>query len=144
MYGRTDDPEFSHVEGYEDHSVNLLCTWDREGALTGLAVNIACPSQASETSFKISADFWHDTRTELRGRPRWYRDITAAYRLTNWYGTVADRFNRGSGTYLPTARAVSGKSYGAIPASTPVGPEGGRELVEWTVSAINALWDPSA
>ncbi len=32
----------------------------------------------------------------------------------------------GPGTYLPTPRAVAGKSYGAVPASTPVGPEGGR------------------
>ena len=46
----------------------------------------------------------------------------------------------GSGTYLPTMRAVSGKSYGAIPASTPVGPEGGKELVEETIKAIKELW----
>jgi len=32
-----------------------------------------------------------------------------------------------SETYLPTLRAVTGRSYGAVPASTPVGPEGGRE-----------------
>jgi hypothetical protein len=46
----------------------------------------------------------------------------------------------GGGGYLPTARAVAGRSYGAIPASTPIGPEGGRELAQWTVEAINALW----
>jgi len=46
----------------------------------------------------------------------------------------------GSGAYLPTLRATAGRSYGAIPASTPVGPEGGRELAQWTVEAINALW----
>jgi len=33
----------------------------------------------------------------------------------------------GSGTYLPTQRAISGGSYGAVAASTPVGPEGGRK-----------------
>ena len=32
MYGKTDDPEFSHIEGYEDHAVNLLCTYDAEKA----------------------------------------------------------------------------------------------------------------
>jgi hypothetical protein len=47
----------------------------------------------------------------------------------------------GSGTYLPTERAVSGKSYGAVPASTPVGPEGGRELAEKTLEMINSMWD---
>ena len=46
----------------------------------------------------------------------------------------------GGGTYVPTERAIAGRSYGAVPASTPVGPEGGRELVEWTVAAIDALW----
>ena len=45
-----------------------------------------------------------------------------------------------SGTYLPTARAVKGGSYSAIPPSCPVGPEGGQALVDQTVEAINSLW----
>ena len=67
MYGATDRADFSHIEGYEDHSVNLLFTWDAERKLTGVVINIACPSQASGGS-KITADFWHDTRNELRKR----------------------------------------------------------------------------
>ncbi len=67
MYGKTNRPDFSHVEGYEDHSVDLLYTWDAEGKLTGVVVNIACPSQAGGGS-RVSADFWHETRIELRGR----------------------------------------------------------------------------
>jgi len=35
MYGNTDDPHFSHVEGSEDHSVNVLATWDAKRTLTG-------------------------------------------------------------------------------------------------------------
>ena len=50
----------------------------------------------------------------------------------------------GGGTYVPTEWAVAGKSYGAIPASTPVGPEGGRELAEWTVDALRKLWPADA
>lgn len=46
----------------------------------------------------------------------------------------------GPGTYLPTHRAVAGRSYSAIPASTPIGPAGGRELVEWTVQSLDELW----
>jgi hypothetical protein len=46
----------------------------------------------------------------------------------------------GGGTYLPTARAIGGRSYGAVAASTPVGPEGGRKLAEWSVDAINAFF----
>lgn len=319
MYGKTNDPNFSHVEGYEDHSVNLLGIWNKEGKLTGLVVNVACPSQVSEQSYQISADYWNETRIELRRRlgsdlfilaqnsaagdqsphlvgrvergpdriagkenaevrmwrlagrtqrqdiavriadavtailpfvekeldmnpcfvhrvetvelsrrllteqdvkealaeagklretyeemrrdlevhpekrkeKRWYTGITAAYRRMKWYEAVEERFKLqksqpklpieihvlrlgdvafatnpfeyyldfgmqikarskavqtflvqhvGSGTYLPTLRAVSGKSYGAVPASTPVGPEGGRELAQKTVEIINSLW----
>ena len=48
------------------------------------------------------------------------------------------------GSTCVDSRAISctgvGKSYGAIPASTPVGPEGGRELVERTLAIIAELW----
>jgi hypothetical protein len=68
MYGNTNSPEFSHIEGYEDHSVNLLYTWDKSANLTGVVVNLACPAQVTEGLYKISADFWHETRVELRNR----------------------------------------------------------------------------
>ncbi len=68
MYGRTAQPSFSHVEGWEDHSVNLLYTWDRDANLTGVMVNLASPSQHDGHSLKLSADFWHETREELRRR----------------------------------------------------------------------------
>ena len=68
MYGNTDTADFSHIEGYEDHSVGVLATRDAEGRLTGLAVNVPCPSQVSEHEFKISADYWCETRAELRRR----------------------------------------------------------------------------
>ena len=67
MYGKTDEPGFSHIEGYEDHSVNLLYTWNADRQLTGVLINVAVPSQASGGSH-ISADFWHETRNELRKR----------------------------------------------------------------------------
>jgi hypothetical protein len=47
----------------------------------------------------------------------------------------------GPGTYVPTAEAVQGGGYSAIPESNVVGPEGGQELVEQTVKEINTLWD---
>ena len=68
MYGNTNDPEFSHIEGYEDHYVNLLYTWDTEENLTGVVVNLASPSQETEMGMQISADFWHEVRTEIRKR----------------------------------------------------------------------------
>ncbi|HOX08902.1 MAG TPA: hypothetical protein PK280_21080 [Planctomycetota bacterium] len=309
MYGRTDDPEFSHIEGGVDHSVNLLCTWDASKQLTGMVVNVACPSQVSEQLYQVSADYWHETRVELRRRfgaglfvlaqcsaagdqsphvqvgkpaeermlklsgrtqrqdlgvriadavsavlpvvekeidwqpafahrvetlelpmrrlepedveparaeaerarekyealradleahpekkkePRWYVQISAAYARMRWNQGVEQRFKDqgkrttqsvethvlrlgsvalatnpfeyyldfalqikarskatqtfivqlaggGVASYLPTVRATTGKSYGAIPASTPVGPEGGRMLAARTVEIVNEL-----
>ena len=68
MYGNTADPEFSHIEGYEDHSVNLLFTYDEQHSLTGMIVNVPCPSQCTESARFISADYWHETRVEIRKR----------------------------------------------------------------------------
>ena len=68
MYGSTDTADFSHVEGYEDHSLNLLFFWNEEGEPTGIVVNVACPAQASESVHQVSADFWHEARAELRKR----------------------------------------------------------------------------
>jgi hypothetical protein len=66
MYGKTDDPQFDCIEGYEDHSLNALFTWDGEKNLTGMAVNLACPSQVTENARYVSADYWHEARTEIR------------------------------------------------------------------------------
>lgn len=68
MYGRSDTPDFRHVEGYEDHSVYSLMTFDEDRTLTGIIVNVPCPSQVREHSYEISADYWHETREELRKR----------------------------------------------------------------------------
>ncbi len=68
MYGSTRTATFSHVEGYEDHSVNLMATYRANGELSGLIVNIAAPSQIEGSAWQVSADFWHETREELRRR----------------------------------------------------------------------------
>ena len=318
MYGNTNKEEFSHLEGYEDHAVNLLYTWDKENNLTGVVINLACPSQATENEYLVSADFWHDTRLlvhqrlgkdvyvlpqcsaagdqsphimvgskgeermqrimgpdnieigrqkmghrkqiavyiadavtnvfpymeehidwdpefdhrmeslelsrrlissedvtdalreaekweeqyeqlllevkenpGIKEKPRWYKDITVAYQLMTRGKSVKDRFEMekiqpkmpvevhvlrigdvvmvtnpfelyldygvrikarspsvqtflvqlaGGGTYLPTSRSVAGGAYGAVPASTLIGPEGGQELVESTLEMINEVW----
>ena len=308
MYGQVDSPDFSHIEGHEDHDVGLLACWDGAGKLSGLVVNVACPSQCSESEFMLSADYWHETREllrrrlgrdlfvlpqcaaagdqsprpllcksaakrmrdlagrsereeiaqriadavcatlplietqrdampvvawqggrvdltrrlltpddleeaqrdaetwratyeklaqeieahpEMRSKPRWYIEITRAYRRMIWNASVQARYEQerrqpripvevhvlrigdlalafnpfelyldfgrriqarspalqimtvqlaGAGTYLPTVRAVAGRSYGAVPASSPVGPEGGQDLVEHTVARLQELW----
>ncbi len=308
MYGNTNTPEFSHIEGYEDHSVNVLATYDADDELTGVIVNLACTSQSTEGLFQISADFWHEARlqlrerlgeglfvlpqassagdqsphpiyewraiermlelkgrtereelayrianaveetleyiadtrdsspvllhrkidlelparklteddvriareeaeslreqyeaekrkleqnTQLREEPRWYVNITRAYRRMSWFLAVAERYERqkhnpnmpvtlhiirlgdiaiatnpfeyyldygvfikarseavqtfvvqlaGPGSYVPSARSIAGGGYGSLPASTPIGPEGGRRVAEVTIDAINAMW----
>jgi hypothetical protein len=309
MYGKTNDLEFSHVEGYEDHTVNVLGFWNSEKRLTGLVVNVPCPSQVSESEWMVSADYWHETREELKKRlgpdlyvlpqasaagdqsphllvnqqaeermrrlagrsereeigvriadavmsilpcmeqeldpaplmihraemvelprrlftkeevaaaeieadkarrdyealredllahpekrqePRWYQEITARHSSMVWWGRVKERYEQqateptipheihllrlgevaiatnpfeyyldfgvqikarskavqtfvvqlvGNGTYLPTQRAVQSGSYGAIGPSTAIGPEGGRALVDWTVAAIEEMFE---
>lgn len=68
MLGNTDDEKFSHIEGYEDHSVGVMAIRDEHGDMTGLVVNIACPSQVVGGDYEIGADFWHEARVELRKR----------------------------------------------------------------------------
>ena len=46
----------------------------------------------------------------------------------------------GDATYLPTERSMQGGSYGAFIAGTAVGPEGGQQIVEATVAAIDELF----
>jgi hypothetical protein len=308
MYGDTNTPDFSHIEGYEDHGVGVIATLDPEGKLTGVVVNVACPSQVSEQDYELSADYWHDTRAELRRRlgaglfvlpqcsaagdqsphilvgkaaesrmlelqgrstrqeiavriadavqdvlryarasaqhdlelrrhsevmklplrllseadvreaneaakplleqhrealerleaipaarrdKRWYVEPTRLYRRAGWFEGVALRYDRqkkepelsfevhvlrlgdlaiatnpfeyfldfgvhirarsravqtflvqlaGPGTYVPTERSVAGRSYGAVPASTPIGPDGGWKLAKRTVEVIGELW----
>lgn len=80
MYGDAGLPEFRHVEGYEEHFVYAMTTYDRANKLTGIIVNLPCPAQVTESiwaarrqtnnlpCWEISADFWHETREELRRR----------------------------------------------------------------------------
>ncbi len=68
MYGKTDRPDFSHFQGYEDHAVEVLFFWDRSEKLTAVAVNLACPAQNDESMSEVSADYWHDVRANLRER----------------------------------------------------------------------------
>jgi len=68
MYGQTQRDNFSHFEGYEDHAVEMLFFWGQGRKLTGIVINLACPSQETEGLSVISADFWHDTRKEIRNR----------------------------------------------------------------------------
>jgi len=68
MYGNTNSQDFSHIEGYENHDLNLLFTWNDQEELTGVVVNTAVPSQVSEQSYLLSGDFWNETRHLFKER----------------------------------------------------------------------------
>jgi hypothetical protein len=68
MYGRSNGPEFKGYEGDEDHGLLLLFFFDENQKLTGMVVNLACPSQETESLSEISADFWHEVRQEIAKR----------------------------------------------------------------------------
>jgi hypothetical protein len=54
--------------------------------------------------------------------------------------TIVVQLAGGTGSYLPTERAVRGGHYGAIPAVCRVGPEGGQELVETSLSMLGTYF----
>lgn len=68
MYGDPNDPKFSHMEGHEDHGMDMLFTYDTQHKLTGMLINVPCPSQCTEGAYFISADFWHETRDKIQKR----------------------------------------------------------------------------
>ncbi len=68
MYGETNREDFRGIEACDDHSVNMLFTRDGSGELTGILVNLACPSQCLESLVTFSADFWHDVRESMAER----------------------------------------------------------------------------
>ena len=66
MYGKTNDPTFSHYEAGADHFLNLLFTYNKENKITGVVVNVPCPSQVVENFYVQSADYWHDVRQRVK------------------------------------------------------------------------------
>ncbi len=62
MYGNTNNPDFAGYEAGADHFVNTMFTFDTDNKLTGMIVNVPCPSQISEHFTKISADYWCEVK----------------------------------------------------------------------------------
>lgn len=68
MYGDTSRDDFQGFEGSADPGLPLLFFYTPEKVLTGVVVNLPCPSQETESLMQVSADFWHEIRQELRRR----------------------------------------------------------------------------
>ncbi|WP_341837516.1 hypothetical protein WJU16_06495 [Chitinophaga pollutisoli] len=66
MYGATDRPDFTGLEGPSDSAVDLLFCWNDAGALTGIIMNVPCPAQVTEAKYYVSADFWSVVKKRLQ------------------------------------------------------------------------------
>ena len=85
MYGPTHVDNFRHVEGREDHGVEVLFFWDENEKLIATAVNVACPAQEVEGRNAVNADYWHETRLKLREK---YGDDLC---VLAWCGAAGDQ-----------------------------------------------------
>jgi hypothetical protein len=68
MYGTTNRPDFIGMESGEDDTVGVIGAWTPAGELTGLLVNVACPSQVMEATYVVTADMFGEMRRRLRER----------------------------------------------------------------------------
>jgi len=66
MYGDTHLANFYDMEAGSDSGVELLYFFNAEKQLTGVAVNIACPSQVVEHRSFVSSDYWGKVKILLR------------------------------------------------------------------------------
>ena len=66
MYGDTTRMDFIGMEAGEDSGVDMLFTCDETGKKTGMLLNVPCPSQVMESTYKVSSDFAGATRELLK------------------------------------------------------------------------------
>ena len=68
MWGDTNTARFESLEGGNDSGIELIYTFGRDGKLTGIIPNIACPAQCVQHRMFISPDFWGESKQLLRRR----------------------------------------------------------------------------
>jgi hypothetical protein len=68
MYGNPARKEFRWIEGPEDHTLDMFFVWDTAGKLSGVVIDVPCPSQAEEHLKAWSSDYWHEVRLEIKKR----------------------------------------------------------------------------
>ncbi len=66
MWGDTNSPNFTELEGGNDNGIELIFTYDENKKLTGVIANIACPSQVVEHRSYISSDYWGKVKENIR------------------------------------------------------------------------------
>lgn len=68
MWGDTNTATFTELEGGNDSGMELIYVFNQSKELTGIVVNIACPSQVLEQRSFISSDYWGKVKILLRER----------------------------------------------------------------------------
>ncbi|MFC2087821.1 hypothetical protein ACFLSA_06655, partial [Bacteroidota bacterium] len=58
----------SGIEGPTDPGVDMLFCWDLKKNLTGIIMNVSCPSQVTEAKYFVSSDYWSEVRKQIRER----------------------------------------------------------------------------
>jgi len=66
MYGDSFNANFEELEGGSDSGIELMYLFDESKKLTGIMVNVACPSQVVEHRRFISSDYWGKVKILLR------------------------------------------------------------------------------
>lgn len=66
MWGDTNHPNFTELEGGNDSGMELIYTYDENKKLTGVVANIACPAQVVEHRSFISSDYWGKVRENIK------------------------------------------------------------------------------
>ncbi|HPN84640.1 MAG TPA: hypothetical protein PK821_04810 [Victivallales bacterium] len=66
MYGSVSRDDFAGLEGGEDSCVEMMFFADDKKIPSGMIVNVACPSQVMEATYKISSDFMGALREKLK------------------------------------------------------------------------------
>jgi hypothetical protein len=88
MYGETNLPDFINLEGMEDHDINALFFWNKNGKLIGISVDVPCPAQEVENRLAINADYWYPVREKLK--QRFGKDLC----VLGWIGAAGDQSPR--------------------------------------------------
>ncbi len=66
MWGDVDTATFTELEAGNDNGMELLFIYDKNGKMTGVVSNVACPSQVMEQRSVISSDYWGKVKILLR------------------------------------------------------------------------------
>ena len=68
MYGKTNRDDFTGMEGGEDSGVDIMFVFDKNSKAVGAVVNVPCPSQVMEATYKISSDYMGRLRLLMKER----------------------------------------------------------------------------